>query len=199
MKTGVRPNQVSVFSVVFAVAGVSCLWLREVGMPHWLAWLACAAGIQLRLLCNLMDGMLAIEGGLRSPNGDLYNEAPDRLADTVILAGIGMASGTEWARNLGWLAACGALSTAWTRSHGASLLGRHDFRGPMAKPHRMALATGLCLVLSVLDGRGGGAAALVWGLGAMNAGIAITLIRRLRGISRDLRAKTTTSAESSTP
>ena len=32
-----------------------------------------AVAIPLRLLCNLFDGMLAVEGGLKSPTWPLYN------------------------------------------------------------------------------------------------------------------------------
>jgi phosphatidylglycerophosphate synthase len=136
-------------------------------------------------LCNLMDGMLAVEGKLKTHNGDLFNEFPDRLSDMLILAGLGIAGGTPLSWSLGWLAACGALMTACVRMHGASLLGTHDFTGPMAKPQRMALATGLCLVAPWVIA----APVLSIGLGAMVAGIAITLYRRLTRISKALREK----------
>ena len=61
----------------FAPRGARCLLM------------AAAAGIQLRLLCNLLDGMLAVEEGLKSKTGDIYNEVPDRLADILILVGAG--------------------------------------------------------------------------------------------------------------
>ena len=34
--------------------------------------MAAAAGIQLRLLCNLLDGMLAVEAGLKSRTGEIF-------------------------------------------------------------------------------------------------------------------------------
>ncbi len=72
-------------------------------MPAALPWFLAAVGIQLRLVCNLMDGMLAVEGGLKTANGDLFNEFPDRIADVAILAALGQAGGTplsvRWA---GW-------------------------------------------------------------------------------------------------
>ncbi len=180
---GLRPNQVSVLSVVFALGALVCFLTPA---PGALRWLAAAGCIQLRLLCNLMDGMLAVEGGLKSPAGDLYNEFPDRLADAVILAGLGYAGGGGAAVALGWTAACGALMTACVRAHGASLTGRHDFRGPMAKPHRMALATLICLVMAGLALAGQTAPVVGWGLAAMVAGIALTLWRRLRSLARAL-------------
>ena len=41
--------------------------------------------MQLRLLCNMMDGLVAVEGGLKSKAGDLFNEAPDRIEDVILL------------------------------------------------------------------------------------------------------------------
>ncbi len=63
-----------------------------------LSWLAAAACIQLRLLCNLMDGLVAVEGGLKSNFGDLYNEIPDRIADAALFVCAGHASGACRAR-----------------------------------------------------------------------------------------------------
>jgi len=187
LKLGIRPNQVSVMSVVFAAASVACLWaiVRGAGSPA-LLWGLAAIGIQLRLVCNLMDGMLAVEGSLKSPNGDLYNEFPDRLSDTLILAGLGYAAGGATGIALGWLCATGALMTAAVRMHGASLTGNHDFRGPMAKPHRMALATAGCLIMAALAALKIGVSILPWVLGTMAAGIVVTLVRRLGALSRHL-------------
>lgn len=187
LKTGLRPNQVSVLSLVFAAAAAGFLICPA--PPVWWHWLAAATCIQLRLLCNLMDGMLAVEGGLKTPNGELYNEFPDRLADMLILAALGLADGTIPSERLGWLCATGAVMTAAVRLHGAALTGAHDFRGPMAKPHRMALATVACLLQTALLLTGSPAMPLTWLLGAMLAGIALTLARRLRGLSRTLHAR----------
>lgn len=186
LRAGLRPNQVSVLSVAFALGALACFLTPS---PGPVLWLAAAACIQLRLLCNLMDGMLAVEGGLKSPTGDLYNEFPDRLADALILAGLGYAGGGAATAALGWTAACGALMTACVRAHGASLTGRHDFGGPMAKPHRMALATLICLVMAGLGLAGAAAPVVLWGLAVMVAGIALTLARRLRALARELHEK----------
>lgn len=164
--------------------------------PNGWSWLVAAVGIQLRLLCNLMDGMLAVEGGLKSATGDLFNEFPDRVADVLILVGLGYAGGTEWSSGLGWAAACGAVMTAAVRTHGASLVGSHDFRGPMAKPHRMALATLLCLILAVRNVWGDKGSlvedvtsVVTGGLLVMLVGLLITLQRRLRRLARALQAR----------
>ena len=111
-----------------------------------LAYFMAAACIQLRLLANLLDGMLAVEGGLGSPAGELYNEIPDRLSDVLILAAAGYAiPAIAWAPELGWGVAVLAVLTAYVRAFGGSLGQPQDFCGPMGKPQRMAVMTAGCI------------------------------------------------------
>jgi phosphatidylglycerophosphate synthase len=180
LQMGVKPNQVSGASVLFAIGVPLCLLTQN--LPSAWAWLGAATCIQLRLLCNLMDGMLAVEGGLKTPHGDLYNEFPDRLADVIILAALGYAGGDEVTKLLGWLAASGSVMTACIRMQGASLISTHDFQGPQAKPHRMAVATTACLMMGI----GVNAPVIAASLGFMVAGIALTIVKRLRTLSRAL-------------
>lgn len=65
----------------FALAGAVAL-VMDTGI---VGSILCIAGIQLRLLCNLFDGMVAIEGGKKSDVGSLYNEFPDRIADSLLI------------------------------------------------------------------------------------------------------------------
>ncbi len=139
VRVGLTADGISVLSLLFAAAGsAALLW-----MPAPWNLLACAAGIQLRLLCNLLDGMVAIEGGKKSKVGALYNEVPDRAADSLFLVALGYAIGIPW---LGWLAALAAAVTAYIRVLGGTFGLAQDFRGPMAKPHRMATMTVACLL-----------------------------------------------------
>ncbi len=98
-----------------------------------------AVFVQLRLLANLLDGMVALGGGLSSPTGPLWNELPDRAADVAILVGVGYASTGH--PTLGWLAAVVAVLTAYVRAEARASGAPSDFCGPMAKPHRMAVVT----------------------------------------------------------
>ena len=139
VRRGWTPNGISVASVVFALLGGLCLLVNPLG---WGAIL-CAAGIQLRLLCNVVDGLVAIEGGKKTSTRVLYNEVPDRVADTVLLVAAGYAVG---APALGWAAATAAVFTAYVRLLGGSLGQVQRFTGPLAKQHRMALLTGACLL-----------------------------------------------------
>ena len=191
LQWGATPNQVSVASSVFAIASACSMLFGVQLMGSVVAWLLAAVFIQMRLVCNLMDGMLAVEGGLKTPNGDLFNEFPDRVSDVAILAALGHAQGNSTAIALGWLAACGALMTACVRMHGASLIGKHDFRGPMAKPQRMALATVACLAVAALSFAKMGWPIITWALGVIVVGIAITIVRRLAALSAELHQRQT--------
>lgn len=179
LKLGLRPNTVSLLSLVCAaVGGGSAFWATQ--SPHaWVFWLVAATGIQLRLFCNMMDGLLAVEGGLKSATGELYNEIPDRIADALILVPMGYAVGTSWGIALGWAAACGSVFTAYVRALGAAQTRKHDFCGPMAKPHRMAAATLGCLGMMTLTLLHITWPLMLWTLVVINAGIVITGWRRV--------------------
>src|SRR5258708_4285533 len=111
----VRPNYISILSIVFAAMAGACFLLlnRFDGSTQILLFLSAAVCIQLRLLCNLLDGMVAIEGGFRSPSGDVFNELPDRISDVVVLVPIGYAlPSLPWAREFGLSAALLSVLTA---------------------------------------------------------------------------------------
>lgn len=133
-RAGITPNSISVVSVLFAAVGG--LLIFYVANP--LGWLLGAACVQARLICNLLDGMVAIEGGMKSKTGAIYNEFPDRVADTFFLLPLGYAAGQPW---LGWAAALLAALTAYIRVFGGSVGLAPDFSGIMAKQRRMAALT----------------------------------------------------------
>lgn len=137
-RSSITPNQISLLSIVFAALGAALLWMA---IP--LALIVAALCIQLRLVCNLLDGMVAMEGGRKTPTGALYNEFPDRVADSLLIVALGYACGMPW---LGWLGALAAALTAYVRLAGGSLGLPQDFRGPMAKQHRMAVLTAACVL-----------------------------------------------------
>ena len=108
----VTANAISIAGMVCGIlAGVS-LW-RTASAPPLAArflWLAAALLIQLRLLANLLDGMVAVASGTASQLGELFNEAPDRVSDAATLIGLGYAAGGH--PTFGWLAALLAVLTA---------------------------------------------------------------------------------------
>ena len=136
----ITPNQISAASVVFAAFAGACFAGVDRSAPGLdIALLLAGAGfVQMRLLCNLFDGMVAVEAGRGDATGPFWNEVPDRLADMLILVGFGVGAGVTSA---GWAAACLAVLISYLRAFGASLDQVSDFSGPMAKQHRMAAVT----------------------------------------------------------
>lgn len=190
---GVRPNAASVASVFFAAAAGTAFWASgHASILRPGIWLVIAAVlIQGRLLCNLLDGLIAIEGGFRTKTGEIYNELPDRFADLLIIGGAGYAAGaTVWQAELAWIAAGLAVTTAYVRALGVAAGASQKFHGPMAKPHRMALLTGAALVQGAwYFFEDSPPAILFWALVVMAAGCVITIARRCTSIMRELNSK----------
>jgi phosphatidylglycerophosphate synthase len=145
-ESGVTPNAISVGSVLAAIVAGGCLAATshvESDLYRRALWLAGAVCIQLRLIANLLDGMVAVEGGKASAVGELYNEVPDRVSDPAILVGAGF--GVGGSPMLGFAAALVAVFVAYVRAIGASVGVGQVFLGPFAKQQRMALMTLTCL------------------------------------------------------
>ncbi len=191
-RSGVKPNVISVFSAVFAgAAGVAlALTPRMEAAGAAVLFVVAALGIQLRLLCNLFDGMVAIEGGCKTKSGEVFNELPDRFADAFILIGAGFAA-SEWRGGmvLGWVAALLAIGTAYVRALGAAAGAGQCFLGPMAKQHRMAVMTVASLGAAVAGFFGYGVCVIFAALVAVVAGAAVTVGRRTLWVVRALEAK----------
>lgn len=160
VRTGVTPNVISFTSIVFAALAGLCFYATALaqGGDRVLLCLGAALFCQLRLLANMMDGMVAVEGGKGGPDGPVWNELPDRIADIAILvgAGYGLARLGVADAALGWSAATAAVMTAYVREVVKSAGGPADFSGPMAKPHRMFVMTMAALV-SIVDQTAAGA------------------------------------------
>jgi phosphatidylglycerophosphate synthase len=197
-KIGATPNGISLFSMVCAtlagMALVGTIYTSSAWVDAALFALA-TLGIQARLLCNLFDGMVAVEGGKRSAVGELFNETPDRVADTIILVCAGYAAGEAWGPTLGWVAALFAMATAYVRVLGKACGAGTYFIGPMAKQHRMAVMTVACItagvwaVMTTPKASHQASGCLTAALVIICLGSIPTLWRRLSRISRDLHAK----------
>lgn len=173
---GVRPNLISQASMGFALIGAAALALT-LHTPLWadvILFLIGALGCQGRLICNLLDGMVAVEGGLSEADGPFWNEAPDRVSDALLFAGAGVAAGLPW---LGLLVAVLAIFGAYLREMGRAEGMAPDFSGPLAKPQRMAALT-VGAVLAALSGWGPWV--MQWTLIALALGTAATVILRSR-------------------
>jgi phosphatidylglycerophosphate synthase len=193
VKLGLRPNQISVLSCVFALmAGIA---LAQAGSPDFtrnvFLIIVALIGIQLRLGCNLIDGLMAVEGGLKTPTGELYNDIPDRLSDIFIIVGTGYSASilNPHYIDLAWAAAVTAVLTAYIRVLGGSMGTKHYFIGPMAKQHRMFVINA-ALIASLIESKFS-----IWGYALSVAivvilvGSLITCYRRIRFIALELKDK----------
>jgi phosphatidylglycerophosphate synthase len=130
--------------------------------------------------------MVAIDHGKEDQLGVLYNELPDRVSDSLLFIALGYASGMLW---MGCLGALLAALTAYIRVFGAALGFAQDFRGPMAKQHRMGVLTAGCLI-SIIEHftvRTNFSLAITCGLIA--AGSLLTCWTRTRALARRLEGR----------
>ncbi|HYC68704.1 CDP-alcohol phosphatidyltransferase family protein [Brevundimonas sp.] len=192
-RTGARPDLISASSVAFALAGATAFWLSAdaAGWCRFALLIGAGLCIQLRLLANLLDGMVAVEHGRGGPLGPVWNELPDRIADALFLVGAGYALrhlDQDLGPALGWLAAVLAVLTAYIRELGRALGFEADFAGPGAKPHRMAVLTAGALLAAVGPLWPMGPSVLLLTLGLIVVLAVITVVRRTLRLAARLRA-----------
>lgn len=175
-RAGVPADAISAAGLAFGLASGVALALTASAGREWQAalWLGSAALVQLRLLANMLDGMVAVEGGRKSKYGPLWNEIPDRLSDSATLVGAGYAAGGSPV--LGWLAALLAMLTAYIRAIGACNGAGEAFLGWFSKPRRMFFVTVACLASAA------GFRVMLFVLALIVAGSAVTCLQRLRWI-----------------
>jgi phosphatidylglycerophosphate synthase len=192
-RSGIRPNAISVAGTMFAALAGICFWFAGQTPRdwHWSVLLILAiCGMQLRLLCNLFDGMVAIEGGFKTKAGEIFNELPDRFSDAFIFIGAAYSIPEfAWTRELGWAAAVLAVITAYVRALGASMGAGQQFIGPMAKQQRMALMTAACLIGVLAPFWPSLAKIIPLALGLVVVGCVITIFRRCCLIAREMESK----------
>lgn len=143
-KKDITPNQISIGSIVASfIASIFILLISNDNLfTIWISPILAALFIQMRLLCNLFDGMVALEGGKSTKSGELFNDIPDRVSDSLLFIALGYSiTNISFGIELGYLATLFAALTAYVRVLGASMQAGSCFKGPMAKQHRMAILT----------------------------------------------------------
>lgn len=177
----ISPNQISILSVISAI--LAAFSLLQITSP-W-KWLLAILFIQFRLFCNMLDGLVAIEGGKSSKLGDIYNDLPDRISDVLIIVAFGYSVPSIIIYQLGnivitnsvmaWIAAIMAVFTAYVRILFFSLGAPANYCGPMAKQHRMALLTIASLIQVFMLSNNVVTVTLL----ILNFGLIITIHRRI--------------------
>jgi phosphatidylglycerophosphate synthase len=193
-RRGASPNGISIAGMLCGIAAGVALGATPSLSPfeQRLAWAGAAVLIQLRLLANMLDGMVALATGRASAVGELYNEVPDRVSDAAILIGAGYAVGGYQA--LGYWAACVALFTAYVRALGKGAGAPQEFGGPMAKQQRMFLVTLVALYCAFAPAAWQPRGKIPQDPGLMAIGLlviivggVVTVLRRLARIAANLR------------
>lgn len=133
-KTGLSPNQLSVLSLVFAVAA-SAFYYFSASDKSMLY--AAALMVLLNAIFDAADGSLARRTGKVNPKGDFLDHAIDRYADMFFLGGIIFAGYAPW--SVGLLAVIGVFLTSYIGTQAQALqLGRY-YGGIMGRADRLAM------------------------------------------------------------
>ncbi|MCS7468881.1 CDP-alcohol phosphatidyltransferase family protein [Stieleria sp. ICT_E10.1] len=192
----VTPNSISIAGMVAGIAvGFAFAMTNHSPYPA-VFFLTAAMLMQLRLLANMLDGMVAVESGSASPVGELYNEIPDRVSDAAMFVGAGYAWGSD--PTLGYIAACLALFVAYLRAQGKVAGAHQEYCGPLGKPQRVFLMTLTSLLCGLVPASwhaemathsalGMSGSLMGWGLVVAIIGTVWTGVRRLRRIAHALR------------
>ena len=125
VKWHASPNGISLASIFFAAGAGAALYFSAAFADGERAWLLvmAVAGIQGRLLCNMLDGMVAIEGGRQTKSGEIFNDLPDRIADALIFICAGYAARMRsFGVELGYIAATLAIGGYFREDHFVLLL-----------------------------------------------------------------------------
>jgi len=188
----ISPNAISVFGMLAAmVAGVAFAMTSQFeAVPQRLLWLVGGMLCQIRLLCNLFDGMVAVQQNQASLKGELYNEVPDRISDMAIFVGLAFSISGDLVA--GFAAAMLAVFVAYVRAMAKSIGAKNDYCGPMAKPQRMALVTLLAAYMTLAPSdwhsQFGDVRIVLW---VVVVGCVLTSIRRLGRAAKSLDGKVT--------
>lgn len=194
VRWNIHPDTISYLSMVMAGAAGICFWQAD---SRPLGLLSGPLFCYARLWCNMLDGMVALASGKASLRGEILNDLPDRVSDTLIFAGVAH-SGLNTVES-GYWAAIFALLTAYAGMLGQAVGVQREFSGLMSKPWRMvALHIGAWLTLGLIwwnQGRiqFGGLTLLDWTCVVIIAGCAQTIVVRLQRILRALAEKKSTA------
>jgi phosphatidylglycerophosphate synthase len=183
-RRGATANAISIVGMICGILGGIMFAMTPEAAHPWFFWVSGAVFVQLRLLANLYDGMVAVLRETTSPVGELFNEVPDRVSDAATLIGFGYATGSDSV--LGFVATILAIFLAYLRAQGKVVGAHQEFCGPMAKQQRMATITIAAIACAVVPGASDWQIPM-FALWVIIVGCIMTIIRRLQRITTTLR------------
>lgn len=115
----------SILAFFYLHASPTKPWLL-LSVPGWLL---------ARIACNALDGLVAERTGKARPFGEVLNEGTDRLADVVLLLGLGVTSLASFP--LAALATVAVLLSSYTGILGKAVGVGRQYGGVLGKADRM--------------------------------------------------------------
>ena len=116
------------------VSILAFLCLRGASTHHWLLLLV-PWWLVVRIACNALDGLVAQRTGKARAFGEVLNEGTDRLADVILLLGLGI---TPWASfPLAALATVAVLLSSYAGILGKAVGVDREYGGVLGKADRM--------------------------------------------------------------
>lgn len=174
----VNPDAISALAIVVsALAGASFALAASVPM----LLLAVPLLAALRLVLNILDGVVARETGVARPMGEMWNELGDRVCDVLFIGALALHP--EIDAKLVLAAVVGALLASYAGIAAKAAGGSRQYTGVMSKPGRMAVLA-LAAPLAYLSGD---SRWLMVGLIAIAAGTLVTLLQRLLATRREFK------------
>jgi phosphatidylglycerophosphate synthase len=173
----VHPDVLTALAVGAAALGGAALALAAEA-PGLLLAVPLLAGV--RLVLNLLDGMVARRTGQARPIGEVWNELGDRAADVFFIGGLAFHPAVEPRIALAAVVAAVLASYAGVATKAAG--GTRQYGGILSKPGRMiVLAVAAPLAFVTADGRWLAVAAALILVGAL-----VTLAQRIAAARREL-------------
>ncbi len=173
VRNRIRPNAFTYGALVLSLGAASALFLAGLNRA-WL-WLVPPC-ISVRLVFNLMDGLVAREMQLADALGEVKNEFGDRIADSAIF--LGLCFGGYANARLAALAIVLILCVSYLGILGKAIGGPRVYGGVFGKGDRM-ITLALFTFYPLLAGD---LASYDWYLAFAALAAAVTILQRLRFI-----------------
>jgi phosphatidylglycerophosphate synthase len=140
-QAGVTPNAITISAMAGSFCAGLALWLG-CGESIWL--LLIPAWLFARMALNALDGMLARECNMATPQGMALNEVGDVLSDIALYLPLAVWNAEASVPAVAFT--LGAMLTEFCGLLGCALGAGRRYEGPMGKSDRAVLIGGLCLV-----------------------------------------------------
>lgn len=175
---GVHPDAVTWASLPFAAVAGLCLYRADLG---WTLLLT-PVFVALRSVCNLLDGMIAIERTMTSPRGEALQDMVDRLSDSCTVLGAAFSPAGDL--HLGIVAVTLMLISSYTGILKKATGGSREYGGILGKVDRFFLVGAASLLRYFWRGDLAGMNAFDLMFAVMIMGGGVTIIQRYSSIGK---------------